>query len=71
MDASAVGVAAKGGTVTLTGYIDSYAAKLGAERAAKLVHGVRAVANDIDVRLKLERTDVDIAAKPQPNGLEA
>ena len=61
VDASAVGVAAKGGTVTLTGYIDSYSAKLGAERAAKRVHGVRAVANDIDVRLKLARTDVDIA----------
>ena len=61
VDASAVGVAAKGGTVTLTGYIDSYSAKLGAERAAKRVHGVRAVANDIDVRLRLERTDVDIA----------
>ena len=61
MDASAVGVAAKGGTVTLTGYIDSYSAKLGAERAAKRVHGVRAVANDIGVRLRLERTDVDIA----------
>ena len=61
VDASAVGVAAKGGTVTLTGYIGSYSGKLGAERAAKRVHGVRAVANDIDVRLRLERTDVDLA----------
>ena len=61
VDASAVGVAAKDGTVTLTGYIDSYAGKLAAERAAKRVHGVRGVANDVDVRLKLGRTDVDIA----------
>jgi osmotically-inducible protein OsmY len=61
VDASAVGVAAKDGTVTLTGYIDSYAGKLAAERAAKRVHGVRGVANDVDVRLKLDRTDVDIA----------
>ena len=61
VDASAVGVAAKNGTVTLTGFIDTYAGKLAAERAAKRVHGVRAVANDIEVRLRLERTDADIA----------
>jgi osmotically-inducible protein OsmY len=62
VDASAVGVAAQGGAVTLTGYIDSYREKLAAERAAKRVRGVRAVANDIEVRLKLARTDADIAA---------
>jgi osmotically-inducible protein OsmY len=62
VDASAIGVAAKGGSVTLTGYIDTYSGKLAAERAAKRVAGVRAVANDIDVRLKLDRTDPDIAA---------
>ena len=61
VDASAVGVSATKGTVTLTGYIDTYAGKLAAERAAKRVVGVRAVANDIDVRLRLERTDTDIA----------
>jgi osmotically-inducible protein OsmY len=62
VDAAAVGVAARDGVVTLTGYVDSYAAKLAAERAAKRVRGVRGVANDIEVRLKLERTDADIAA---------
>jgi osmotically-inducible protein OsmY len=61
VDASAVGVAAQTGTVTLTGFIDSYSGKLAAERAAKRVHGVRAVANDVEVRLRLERTDPDIA----------
>jgi osmotically-inducible protein OsmY len=61
VDASAVAVAAKDGTVTLTGYIDTYAGKLAAERAVKRVHGVRAVANELQVRLKLERTDADIA----------
>ena len=61
VDASGVGVAAKAGVVTLTGYIDTYAGKLAAERAVKRVRGVRAVANDIDVRLKLPRTDTDIA----------
>jgi osmotically-inducible protein OsmY len=61
VEADAIGVAAKDGAVTLTGYIDSYSGKLAAERAAKRVHGVRAVANDIEVRLKLDRTDADIA----------
>lgn len=61
VDASAVAVAAKKGTITLTGFIDSYSGKLAAERAAKRVHGVRAVANDIAVRLRLERTDPEIA----------
>jgi osmotically-inducible protein OsmY len=61
VDASAIGVAAKGGAVTLTGYIDTYLGKLAAERAVKRVRGVRAVANDIEVRPRLERTDADIA----------
>lgn len=61
VDDSAVGVAASDGVVTLTGYINSYAGKLAAERAAKRIHGVRAVANDIEVRLKLGRTDADVA----------
>jgi osmotically-inducible protein OsmY len=61
VDASGVGVTAKAGVVTLTGFIDSYAGKLAAERSAKQVRGVRAVANDIEVRLKLPRTDTEIA----------
>lgn len=61
VDASAIGVAAQERAVTLTGYIDTYAGKLAAERAAKRVRGVRAVANDIMVRPKIERTDADIA----------
>jgi osmotically-inducible protein OsmY len=56
-----VGVSASHGTVTLSGSVDTYSGKLAAERAAKRVHGVRAVANDIDVRLRFERTDGDIA----------
>jgi osmotically-inducible protein OsmY len=62
VDASAIGVTAQSGTITLTGYINSYSGKLAAERAAKRVRGVRSVANDINVRLKLERGDADIAA---------
>jgi osmotically-inducible protein OsmY len=58
VDASEVGIAAKNGAVTLTGYIDSYSGKLAAERAAKRVRGVRAAANDIEVRLKLAPTRI-------------
>jgi osmotically-inducible protein OsmY len=62
VDASGIGVAAHDGAVTLAGFVDTYAAKLAAERAAKRVRGVRAVANDIEVRLKLARADDEIAA---------
>lgn len=61
VDDSAIGVAAKDGVVTLTGFIDSYAGKLTAERVVKRVRGVRAVANDITIRLKADVTDTDIA----------
>jgi osmotically-inducible protein OsmY len=61
VDASAIGVTAKEGVVTLTGFVNSYTEKLEAERAAKRVKGVRAVANDVEVRLRLARTDADIA----------
>ena len=62
VDASAIGVSAADGVVTLTGFIDTYAGKLGAERAVKRVRGVRVVANDVNVRLRIERSDADIAA---------
>jgi osmotically-inducible protein OsmY len=61
VDASEIGVAARSGAVTLTGFIGSYGGKLAAERCASRVRGVRAVANDISVRLKLPRTDAEIA----------
>jgi osmotically-inducible protein OsmY len=61
VDASEIGVTARNSAVTLTGYISSYGGKLAAERCAKRVRGVRAVANDIAVRLKLPRTDADLA----------
>lgn len=62
LDASGIGVTARGGAVTLTGSVNTYAAKLAAERAAKRVYGVRAVANDLEVKLAVGRTDADIAA---------
>jgi len=61
VNAEGVGVTAADGAVTLTGFIDSYEGKLAAERAAKRVRGVRAVANDIQVKLRLTRTDDELA----------
>jgi osmotically-inducible protein OsmY len=61
VNASGIGVAARDGIVTLSGYIDSYAGKLAAERAVKRVRGVRAVANSLHVTLRQARTDTDIA----------
>src|SRR6266478_4555281 len=59
-----IGVAVKDGIVTLTGWVDNYTKKWAAEDAAHRVRGVKAVANDIEVRLpnSAERTDADIAA---------
>jgi osmotically-inducible protein OsmY len=61
VDASEIGVSATDGAVLLSGFIDTYEGKLAAERAAKRVRGVRAVANDLQVKLRLTRTDDDIA----------
>ena len=61
VDAGGIGVTAKDGAVTLTGFVDSYPGKLAAERAAKRVRGVRAVADEIQVRPRFERTDDAIA----------
>jgi osmotically-inducible protein OsmY len=58
-----IGVAVEDGIVTLTGHVPSYAEKYAAERAAKRVYGVKAVADELDVKLpgSVKRTDEDIA----------
>ena len=60
-DASMIGVTSSEGVVTLSGYVDTYFARLAAERAARRVYGVKAVANELDVKLAQERIDPDIA----------
>jgi osmotically-inducible protein OsmY len=59
-----IGVMVRNGVVALTGWVDSFTKKWAAEQAAHRVRGVKAVANDTEVRLPGggERTDVDIAA---------
>ena len=56
-----IAVAVKDGVVTLTGYASSYWEKDAAEKAAKRVYGVKAVANDTQVKLGITRTDPEIA----------
>jgi len=59
-----IGVLVKDGTVTLNGYATSYGEKWDAVRLAKRVGGVKAIADDLQVKLpdSRQRTDGDIAA---------
>jgi osmotically-inducible protein OsmY len=61
---SEVSVTVKDGVVTLTGSVDNYTRKWAATQATLRVGGVKAVANDLEVRLPsaATRTDTDIAA---------
>ena len=56
-----IGVSVSDGVVSLSGFVDTYADKIIAEKAAKRVRGVKAVANDIEVKPPSERIDPDIA----------
>jgi osmotically-inducible protein OsmY len=56
-----IGVAVKDGVASLTGFVPSYWEKDSAEKAAKRVAGVKAVANDLEVKLLTTRTDPEIA----------
>ncbi len=63
LDASDIGVSVDEGVVTLRGNVGSYTEKVTAERVALRVYGVKAVADDLAVRLVsgYERTDTEIA----------
>ena len=64
VDAAQIGVTSTEGVVTLTGHLPVYSKKHTAEEVAKRVHGVRAVANEIEVRPSdvHVRDDEDLAA---------
>jgi osmotically-inducible protein OsmY len=63
VSAAHIGVAVTNGAVTLTGHVSTYSEKLAAVRAAERVYGVKAVADEIEVRLPGTgiRDDSDIA----------
>ena len=70
VDQTHIGVAAANGAVTLTGYVRSYAQEQAAVRAAERIHGVRAVADELEVRLPqpLKRNDTEIAEEISRQG---
>jgi osmotically-inducible protein OsmY len=59
VDAADIGVAVSNGVVTLTGHVNNYAQKLGAERAVRQVKGVRAIAEEIEVRYPNDKKTAD------------
>lgn len=63
IDAADIGVLVEDGVVTLNGHVPIYAHKLAAERAAWRVRGVKAVVQDIEVRLAGDRSSNEQIAK--------
>jgi osmotically-inducible protein OsmY len=63
VEAAGIGVTAKDGIITLTGAVKSYSEKWSATQATKRVSGVKAVVDEIKVKLPYahERGDEDIA----------
>ncbi len=63
LNAAEIGVAVKDGVVTLSGHVDAYLKKVYAERAAKKVKGVKAIAEDIQIGVSPigQRSDTEIA----------
>jgi len=63
VDAAEIGVSVDNGVVTLLGDVKTYAEKAAAERVALKVYRVKAVANDLNVRLSdgHMKTDTEIA----------
>lgn len=63
LNATEIGVAVNNGIVTLSGTVNTYSKKTAAEKAAQRVAGVKAVAEDIEVKLpsSFVKNDTEIA----------
>jgi osmotically-inducible protein OsmY len=59
VDATDIGVGVEDGVVTLMGYVSSFTQKMAAERAASRVKGVRAIAQELEVRFAGMDTEAD------------
>jgi osmotically-inducible protein OsmY len=57
--ANSIGVAVENGVATLTGHVTSYAEKIAVERAVRRVAGVRAIAEEIEIRYASEKKTSD------------
>ncbi len=65
INAAHVGVAVESGVVTLSGHVETYMEKLAAEKAARRIKGVKAIADEIRVRFAEDKktTDDEIARR--------
>lgn len=65
LTAAGIGVAVKDGVATLTGHVPSFFEKLAAERATGRVKGIRAIAEELEVRLpfNVQHDDQEIARR--------
>jgi osmotically-inducible protein OsmY len=65
VDHTNIGVTARNGVVTLAGFVPNYAQKAAAEMATRRVAGVRAIAEEIQVRFAVDprMTDAEIAER--------
>jgi osmotically-inducible protein OsmY len=63
LDADRIGVSAKDGAIVLSGHVPNYSGRWAAAKATERVYGVRAVADEIEVKLSgsSARDDADIA----------
>ena len=63
INSAAIGIAVKDAVVTISGCVDSYAERHAVEQAVMHIRGIRALANELEVRLpaESERHDEDIA----------
>lgn len=59
VDPANIGVIVDHGVVTLTGHVGSYTEKLAAEKATRRVKGVRAIAEEIEVRVPNHKQTAD------------
>lgn len=59
LDAADIGVTADKGVITLTGHVPNYAQKKAAERAVWRVKGVKAIAQEIEVRIASDKKTHD------------
>lgn len=65
VDAAHIGVSVRDGVVTLSGHVGSYIEKFAAERVVRRTKGVKAIAQELEVRLPFEHktADDEIAAR--------
>lgn len=59
INAAHIGISVRDGVVTLSGHVESYIAKFAAEHAARRVRGVKAIAQELEVRLPFEHKSAD------------